>query len=367
MCGGAVEKRWHRLGREFARAGHRVAHISRRWEGLPEMEELGGVHHIRVPGFEAPRSVYWLKFLDLVYSLRARGVLQPADIVVTNTFWMPLLLRDSSKWGRVVVDFARMPKGQVRFYRHVACVRVNSEAVREAVVGEYAPIEPRVRYIPNCLPFDPPNRVDWDGKEKLLLYAGRVHPEKGLDLLADAWRDLAARCPGWRLEIAGPWDYASGGGGEAYCRKLKERFGDAPVRFHGPVHEDEKLHELYRRTSVFLFPSVAEKGETFGLAPLEAMAFGAVPVLSSLACFGAFADRGNSVVFDHRDLNAAANLAVVLEELMTSPKRRSDLGEAAFRRAGAFHPSEIAREFLTLFEELVERDGAGSSGGIGAP
>jgi len=36
LLGGAVEKVWHALGREFAVNGHDVVHISRQYDGLEE-------------------------------------------------------------------------------------------------------------------------------------------------------------------------------------------------------------------------------------------------------------------------------------------------------------------------------------------
>ncbi len=116
IMGGAVEKVWFALGQEFARRGHEVVQISRTMPQLHRNESLAGVRHLRVRGFDAPRSLLWLKFLDLIYSVRAMSVLPKADIVVTNTFWLPMLLRNSKR-GKVYVHVARYPKGQMRFYQ----------------------------------------------------------------------------------------------------------------------------------------------------------------------------------------------------------------------------------------------------------
>jgi glycosyltransferase involved in cell wall biosynthesis len=43
---------------------------------------------------------------------------------------------------------------------------------------------------------------------------------------------------------------------------------------------------------MFVYPCLAEQGETFGLAPLEAVACGAVPIVSDLSCFGDFITPG---------------------------------------------------------------------------
>ena len=112
--GGAVEKVWFALGQEFARQGHEVVQISRTHPQLPARETIGGVRHIRVSGFAQPRSSLWLKFLDLIYSVRVRFVLPRADILVTNTFWLPMLVRGRAP-GLVYVHVQRGPKGQMRW------------------------------------------------------------------------------------------------------------------------------------------------------------------------------------------------------------------------------------------------------------
>src|SRR4051812_27179974 len=90
VMGGAIEKAWFALAQEFARRGHEIVQISRAISKFPRREKIAGVEHIRVRGFDTPRSPIWLKVLDLIYALRAWCVLPAADIIVTNTFWLPL-------------------------------------------------------------------------------------------------------------------------------------------------------------------------------------------------------------------------------------------------------------------------------------
>ena len=66
VMGGAVEKVWFALSQEFARRGHEVVLVSRALPELPRCETRAGVKHFRVRGFDTPRSLLWLKFLDLI-------------------------------------------------------------------------------------------------------------------------------------------------------------------------------------------------------------------------------------------------------------------------------------------------------------
>src|SRR5438105_13365058 len=135
IMGGAVEKVWFALGQEFVRQGHQVVQISRAHPQLPAREGIAGVSHWRVRGYSQPRSILWLKWLDLLYSLRVRRILPPADILVTNTFWLPLLVRRTDR-GLIYVHVQRGPKGQMRYYAHVARLLAVSHAIADQIVAE---------------------------------------------------------------------------------------------------------------------------------------------------------------------------------------------------------------------------------------
>src|ERR1019366_4890993 len=147
LQGGAVEKAWYALGREFAARGHRVTHVGRSYPGLADEEQDAGVCYRRVAGYAAPAQLWKLKPLDLLSPRRARGVLPPADILVTNTFWLPLLERRRSR-GRIYVHVARYPKGQLRFYPRRALLQTVSAPVRDAILAEVPGRREQVRVLP---------------------------------------------------------------------------------------------------------------------------------------------------------------------------------------------------------------------------
>ena len=130
--GGAVEKIWFALGRAFAERGHDVTHISRAYPSLSETEVVDGVKHIRIKGSDTPRSLVRLKWLDLMYSMRVIRVLPESDILVTNTFWLPLLA-NQAKHGKIYVHVQRYPKGQMRFYWRASRLQAVSTHVGQAI------------------------------------------------------------------------------------------------------------------------------------------------------------------------------------------------------------------------------------------
>ncbi|HEY5752844.1 MAG TPA: glycosyltransferase family 4 protein [Chthoniobacterales bacterium] len=352
IAGGAVEKMWFLLGQEFAARGHRVFHISSTHKDLPPTDTIAGVSHLRIRGASAPKSVVLLKLLDFLYTFRARRVLPETDVLVTNTFFAPIVL---AKHSGIYVDVARMPKGQIRLYRRAARLRANSSPLRAAILKEEPLAESRTSLIPNPLPFSTPEPVDWSLKEKRILYAGRVHPEKGISLLLDAFLTAKARghMAGWKLEIVGPAEISYGGGGAGWFAELLKNHPHPDVSWLGPIFDSQRLNEHYRKATLFVYPSLAERGETFGLAPLEAMAWGAVPIVSDLACFKDFVRAGiNGFTFHHRAQNATNVLADVFSRATQTDLKELRANATNVRSTHSL--THIAEAFLTDFERVVD-------------
>lgn len=357
ILGGAVEKVWFALGQEFVRQGHEVVQISRAHPQLPATEEIAGVQHRRVGGFAQPRSLVRLKLLDLLYSWRVRRILPPADILVTNTFCLPLLVRDSRR-GRLYVHVQRGPKGQMRWYAHAARLCAVSRAIAEEIIAQAPELRAKVRSLPNALPFAVAGLTN-SARERTILFLGRVHPEKGIELLIRALAKLPADLlAAWKIEIVGPHEVELGGGGIGFLQTVQTlaRENGVSVEWRGKIFDPAQLRATYRAASIFVYPSLAERGETFGLAPLEAMAEGCVPVVSNLACFRDYiTDKVNGFVFDHRAPAPAENLAARLKEMLEfSPDKLAALRVAAHATAEEFDVAGVAPRYLEDFASLLE-------------
>jgi glycosyltransferase involved in cell wall biosynthesis len=357
LLGGAVEKVWFALGQEFVRQGHEVVQISRTHPQLPSTETIAGVHHLRVRGYAQPSSILWLKWLDFLYSLRVHRVLPPADILVTNTFWLPLLVRRKEP-GLVYVHVQRGPKGQMRFYAHVARLCAVSHAISDQILAEAPALRRKVRVIPNALPFKigpSPGRV----RESTILFVGRVHPEKGIELFLKALSRLAREILAhWKVRIVGPHETELGGGGESFFRRMQELAADsgALVEWRGKIFDPAELAAEYRSALVFVYPSIAEAGEALPVAPLEAMAHGCAPFVSNLACFRDYiVDEVTGFVFDHRaatpEESLGRRLTTVLELDFAALEK---IGQAARVKAAEFEVEKVAQLYLEDFAGLVE-------------
>jgi glycosyltransferase involved in cell wall biosynthesis len=356
IMGGAIEKAWFALAREFARRGHEIVFVSRKVPQLPAEETADGVKHLRVGGFDTPRSLLWLKFLDLIYSLRALSILPASDVIVTNTFWLPVLIWQART--KIYVHVGRFPKGQMRFYSRAARLQAPSHAVAEAIKAEAPSLSSKVAVVPYPLPEaqaeNPPPIAQ---RDKRILFVGRIHSEKGVHLLIQAFaKKTRTIFADWKLMIIGPSEEKYGGGGEGYFTALKStaQSAEGKVIFRGAIFEPAALENELRSARLFVYPSRAEKGEAFGLAPLEAMAQGCAVLVSNLACFRDFVRDGETgFVFDQGRANPADALAEKLEQLIVDQTLLQRVAEAGYRKSAEYSVARVADEFLADFSSLT--------------
>lgn len=364
VLGGSVQRLWHGLALEFAKRGHEVTVFAKAHTGQPDEETLDGVRFVRWGGYDLSTSISTDLVRCFLYAMRAASRVPPGDVVVANDFWTPAVLPLlNAGAGPVVACIQRFPKRQFALYGRCRGIVAVSEAVAEAIRKQTPRIAPKVHVVPNNVDaafLEAPAAAKPDGiaSRVRILFAGRLHPEKGLELLLGALRLMPARGEetDWECEIIGPVTEAEGGGGEEYVSRLRRMAEGLPVVFTPPVYGARELARVYDKADVFVYPSLAERGESFGLAPLEAMARGLVPVVSALSVFGEYLRDGeNGVVFDHRGLGKEENLARALTALLKSPASRSRMAVEARETAGRFSPPAVAAKYLDLFEQITRQ------------
>jgi hypothetical protein len=130
----------------------------------------------------------------------------------------------------------------MRWYAHVARLLAVSRAIADQIVAEAPHLRAKVRVIPNALPFrmDPAPHT----REQIVLFYGRIHPEKGLELFLRALSRLPTEMrTDWKVRIVGPHERHLGGGGEAFLQKMQE-LGDwsgARVEWRGKIFDTAVL------------------------------------------------------------------------------------------------------------------------------
>ena len=350
--GGSIEKRWFALANYFKSKGHQVIYISRKFKKFKYFEKKNKIIHHRVDSFNNHKSFIISKIYDLIYTLRVlKKIPNDVDIIVSNTFFLPILINKNLK-KKIVVDVARMPKNQMFFYKDSARLRANSKIVYKKIINELGNYyKHKVKLIPNPLPIKNENLLLKKNNNKIL-YTGRIHPEKGLEILINAFKKLIGNS---QLEIIGPYKTKDGGGGLNYLNKLKNISKNYNIKFLNPIYDKNKLQKKYKNASIFVYPSIAE-GETFGVAPLEAMSYGCATIVSNLECFKDFiSNNKNGLTFNHKK-NAINNLYKKLILLIENKRIYSKISYNSQKVNKTHSLEKIGEEFLKDFNYINKRN-----------
>jgi len=187
----------------------------------------------------------------------------------------------------------------------------------------------------------------WGPDGSTIGFLGRMDEErKGLPILLEAFKLLAADRPGLKLLIAGPGDAK-----DVYDRvprALHER-----VTVLGLVSEADKIR-AYHSVDVFCAPNT--RGESFGIVLAEAMASGATVLASDIPAFRRVLGEGQAgALFANGD---AASLAREAGALLDAPERRAKLAEEARVAVMKYDWSTVARDVVRVYE-TVTAAGAG--------
>lgn len=181
----------------------------------------------------------------------------------------------------------------------------------------------------------------------VLLFAGRIQPLKGPDVLLHAVARLLDDEPALRGRLVVPVVGGPSGTGLARpesLHKLAAQLGIGDVvRFQPPVGQQE-LADWYRAATVLAMPS---HSESFGLVALEAQACGTPVVAAAVGGLPVAVRHGETgyLVQGHR----ADDWAAVLRRFVTDPGLGLRMGAEAARHACAFGWDAAARATARVY------------------
>lgn len=261
-------------------------------KGLPLKDEIEGVPCIRLPSgaFYLPSLIRRLRQWrpDIIEMNNRPAVAQklrmhlPGARMVLNlhssTYIRPPFIKPDQLEGMLKgVDGIIVNSGYVKEYieRHCSLSRpeilVNPLGVRlEHFVPRYAPASEALRAAKL-------RKYGWEGR-KIILFTGRLIPEKGVHHLISVMPDILAIHPDALLLIVGSAGYSTDRE-TAYVRKLKAAAAPLGNRVaFVPFIPHPALGSWYLLADLVVVPSAAR--ESFGLVNVEAMAAG-VPVIAT--------------------------------------------------------------------------------------
>jgi glycosyltransferase involved in cell wall biosynthesis len=191
----------------------------------------------------------------------------------------------------------------------------------------------------------------------LLLYAGRLAPEKNLPLLFDLLLHLARNgARDYQLLVAG--DGIERRRWETWCAKA----APGRVLFLGHIKNQQVMADLYANADVFVHPNPREP---FGIAPLEAMASGLPLVAPDTGGVASYANEENAWVVE----TTVTSFAAAVESAADRALGREKIANALMT-ARSYGWDSVAASFLDLYCDLcgqAERSPGGANPAAAQP
>ncbi|MFG1709019.1 glycosyltransferase family 4 protein [Nonomuraea sp. M3C6] len=194
--------------------------------------------------------------------------------------------------------------------------------------------------IPNAV-----HQVDQERSQQVnpvLIAAGRLVPQKGFDLLIEAFAQVAPEHPDWRLRIFGT------GPRKAQLSGLIEQYGlGEHVTLPGRT---DRLEKELTDASVY---ALSSRFEGLPMVMIEAMTH-ALPVVAFDCPTGprdVLTDGVDGVLVPPRDVHA---LAAALNRVIADRELRVRMGRAAAKTSRAYAPELVMPLWEDLFSELLQ-------------
>lgn len=221
-------------------------------------------------------------------------------------------------------------------YGFAHAVTCNSQSAIKALRAYVS--ESKLHYIPNYLPaVNLVYLVQDHLKPKIILAVGRLHQQKGFDILLNAFLQVHQSAPDWRLVILGKGPLEKNLKTQAMSLGLSKS-----VEFKGVV---ENPYEFYAQSRIFVLSS---RHEGTPNALLEAMSCG-VPSIVSDSCEGALAyvNHGRSgLVFENEN---ADNLSKKIMQLIENESLRKEYAAAGQCAVQELHDADyIYKKWLSV-------------------
>lgn len=211
-----------------------------------------------------------------------------------------------------------------------------SQSLADVVAADGVVPVAKVQVCPNGLAADPGERPG-NADQGYAVYAGRLSPEKGVDVLLNA----AEQVPELPLVIAG-----DGPSAEALRSRAS---GMAHVSFRGRLERHE-LDELLRGARVLVVPSVGR--EPFGMGIVEAAALGVPAIGSAVGGIPEIIDDGATGKLVPAGQVTA--LASQLRDAHKMPGAFATMGRAARARFESTYSSDaFANRLLAAYARLL--------------
>lgn len=195
-----------------------------------------------------------------------------------------------------------------------------------------------ITVIPNPIITESENTSTNDSKQ--VIAVGRYAPQKGFDLLIEAWSIVSSKHPSWTLRIYG----------DGMRKELQEQIDTLKLNKTCILeHTVSDITHKYCESSIFVLSS---RFEGFGMVITEAMSCGVPPVSFACPCGpkDIITDKVDGLLVDNGNIT---QLAEKITYLIENPEIRKEMGKQAFTSSKRFKMGNIAQQWEALFNSLL--------------
>ncbi|WP_161939670.1 glycosyltransferase [Picrophilus oshimae] len=178
----------------------------------------------------------------------------------------------------------------------------------------------------------------YEMRRNVILSVGRIHPQKGHDILIKVFSKLKDKFQEWKLRIIGS------SSDESYMNSLKKQISDLNLGNSVELKTDVSYEELikeYRQASIFCLLS---RWGSFEIARTEAVHYGLSMVITEAGCGIHYQKFGSFVC----DVNDERCIVKSLSTLMSNADLRVEILEKQKSAVVTWH--DVALEFTKLIE-----------------
>lgn len=187
-------------------------------------------------------------------------------------------------------------------------------------------------------------------KDFIVVYSGRINPEKGVKELIQAFKRLKDY-PHIKLMIIGGSFFGNEQGYDTFIQSLQEEAKELinTITFTGYIPYNQ-IPSYLKMADVAVVPSMWD--EPFALTLIEAMAV-SLPVIATDVGAIAEVSQGNAIIVNKT--SAATEIAQSILKLYNSPSLRTTMRNAGLTLSQQYAKERYAKEFFNIFNSSYNR------------
>ena len=281
-------------------------------------------------------TTYSIKLIDIILSVKTTACRLVESHVACYTVKKSFDYRNKPLLRSLAVWYDRIMLGKVTQADSLI-------TLTQGDADDWRHYTSNVIVIPNPVTYIPETISSHDGCEHRIICVGRLHEQKGFDMLIEAFALISDQCPEWKIDIYG----------EGSCKDMLEKRIDhynlcGRININNPTGN---IYDEYQSSDFFVLSS---RYEGFALVLIEAMSCG-IPCVAFRCKYGPediIEDGKNGLLADNGNVK---DLADKMLWIIKHREERLLMGEQARKDIHKYELNAIMIKWHELFESLMNQ------------